>query len=180
MKLIKFVKENKIITFSLFVIVLAFIFLALPGQFAHYGIGIKSTYLYDISGYQFIFGTLKDSAGNAVGKCVGQGIAIFVMLILTVAGLVFSKKSSFVCMLTGLSLLVISILFFTISVAGQKVYVAFDVIGKYKYGWVPYLLGALILVAAGLVIYKTVLMMKDEIKHPTASNKGPTYNYLHK
>lgn len=177
MKLIKFVKENKIIVFSLFVIALAFIFLALPGQFAKFEIYKGSEFNYKLSGYQFIFGIEDRDLPN---KPVAQGIAIFVMLVLTFGGLIFSKKSSFVSMLCGLSLLVISILFFTISVAGQKVYTIWDQTNNFKYGWVAYLSGALILVAAGLVIYRTVIMMKNEIKHPAPVSKGPTYNYLHK
>ena len=172
----KFIKENKILVSALLIVILAFVLLAIPEQFAHFG-PAKEGFLYNLSGYQFIFGT---EIGDLPNKIVPQGLAIFVMLVVTFVGLLFSKKSSFVCMLSGLSLLVISILFFTISGAGQKVYKAFDMTNKFAYGWVPYLLGALILVAAGLVLYRTVIVMKDEIKHPTQSAKGPTYNYLHK
>lgn len=177
MKLIKFVKENKIVIFSLFVIALTFVFLALPGQFSEYGLIQGKEFEYKLSGYQFIFGYENHDLPN---KPVAQGIAIFVMLVLTFGALIFSKKSSFVSLLCGLSLLVISILFFTISVAGQKVYAQWDLTNDFKYGWVAYLSGALILIAAGLVIYRTVIMMKNEIKHPAPVSKGPSYNYLHK
>ena len=61
MKVIKFVKENRVIVFALCVVLLSFILLALPGQFAHYGpLNLSSKvaserFLYRLSGYQSRF-----------------------------------------------------------------------------------------------------------------------------
>ena len=190
-KCISFVKENKIIVFALAVVLLSFIFLALPGQFAHYQVnqlGKHPTYDYNLSGYDFMFGIAKHkTSGNDMPhvKPIAQGIAIFVMLILCVPGLLFSKKSSFVALLTSLALITIAVLLFTISAASYKAY------GEYKIhvisenhdysniSWVPYLLGAFILIAGLAMSYRTFLVMKEEVKHPTQP-KGPSYNYLHK
>ena len=190
-KILKFVKENKIIVFALAVIVLSFIFLALPGQFARYGIGALEgkhyEWKYQLSGYQFIFNKGKDILGNPIGtKVVGQGVVIIVFLAVCVPGLLVSNKTSFFTMLTGLLLVATSILFFTISKAGHACYpyeTPVDLDGNKLASlikWVPYLLGSLIVIAGVLVVYKAVMMMKNEIKHPVASNKAPTYNYLKK
>ena len=187
-KCISFVKENKIIVFALAVVLLSFVFLALPGQFAHYGVlNLKSKvpserFLYRLSGYEWIFATKENVLGNKIGSVPAQGIAIFVMLILCVPGLLFSKKSSFVALLTSLALITISILFFTISAAGLKAYPSFLPAKDHEYSlmcWVPYVLGGLILVAGAAMSYKTFLVMKDEVKRPVQP-KGPSYSYLKK
>ena len=187
-KCLTFVKENKIIVFALAVVLLSFIFLALPGQFAHYGVlnlnskVASERFLYRLSGYEWIFGTKENVLGNKIGSASAQGIAIFVMLILCVPGLLFSKKSSFVALLTSLALVVIAILFFTISAAGYKAYPNFLPAKDHEYSlmlWVPYVLGAFIIIAGGLMCYRTFLVMKDEVKRP-AQPKGPTYSYLKK
>lgn len=181
-KIIKFVKENKIVVFSLAVIVLSFILFALPGQFAHYEL-VGKKFNYNLSGYQWIFNTMVKKGNGITAKVgnsvVGQGIAVIVMLAIAIPGLIFSRKSSFVTLVTGLDLLVTSILLFTISNAGLKAYPYAQLVGHSLMNWVPYVVGALVVIAAGLVIYKAVMMMKDEIKHPVQP-KGPTYNYLHK
>lgn len=187
-KTIAFVRENKIITFAFAVVILSFVFLALPGQFAHYGpLNLSQKpyeFAYKLSGYQFIFGTVKNSfTGEKIGHYSKEGVAIFVLLILTIPGLIFSKKSSFVSLVTGLVLVTVSILFFTISKAGLKAYPSFLQEENHLYSlilWVPYVLGGFIIIAGGLVLYRTVMVMKDEVKHPTQSTKGPSYNYLHK
>ena len=188
MKFVKFIRENKIIIFALAVVLLSFIFLALPGQFAHYGVlNLKSKvaserFLYRLSGYEWIFGTKENVLGNKIGKAPGQGIAIFVMLIVAIPGLLFSKKSSFVALLTSLLLVVIAILFFTISEAGLKAYPSFLPAEDHEYSlmcWVPYVLGGLIVIAGLAMCYRTFLVMKDEIKRPVQP-KGPSYSYLKK
>ena len=186
-KCLQFCKENKIIVCALVVVLLSFVFLALPGQFAHYypDVVVKGhqTFKYNLNGYQWFFGTFKDGLGNKIGSASAQGIAIFVMLILCIPGLLFSKKSSFVALLTSLALVTIAVLFFTISAAGPKAYPNWHIPeADHKYSlicWVPYVLGALIILAGGAMCYRTFLVMKDEVKHPTAS-KGPTYSYLKK
>ncbi len=189
MKFVKFVKENKIIVAALVVVLLSFVFLALPGQFAHYGVNILSSkklsdrYSYLLNGYQWFFATESTALGTKLGTASAQGIAIFVMLILCVPGLLFSKKSSFVAMLTSLALVTIAILFFTISAAGPKSYPNWHIpADNHEYtlmGWVPYVLGSLIMLAGLAMCYRTFLVMKDEVKNPTTS-KGPSYSYLKK
>lgn len=176
----KFIKENKIIVFALFVIVLSLGLLAVPGFTRSHLVGDEPKYL--LSGYQTFFNTKYTAASVLETKVltgtVAAGIAAIVMLGVTFIGMLFSKKSSFVMALCGLSLLAIAILFFTMEASVTKVIrIPFE--GKSNCGWVTYVLGALNLIASGLVIYKTVLVMKDEIKHP-AKPKGPTYNYLKK
>ena len=126
MKLLAFIKQNKAIVLALVIVLLSFGLLALPGQFAHYDVlkitGNKVFYQYNLNGYQWMFNTVENSSGAKIGKAVAQGIAILVMLGLCVPGLLFSKKSSFVALLTSLALIVIAILCFTISVAGAKCY----------------------------------------------------------
>ena len=177
----KFLRENKIIVLALVIVLLSFGLLALPGQFAHYAANGKNTFFHNLSGYKFMFGTAKDSLGNAIGKASAHGIAAFALLALCAIGLVFSKKSSFVSLLTALALITVAVLFFTVSAAGAKAYPTFHAFGKgdYKYGWVPYLLGGLLIVAGLLMGYRTFKVMKDEVKTP-AKAKGPTYSYLHK
>lgn len=187
-KCIAFVKENKVITLALAVVLLSFVFLALPGQFAHYGVlnlhskVASERFLYRLNGYEWMFGTRENVLGDKIGSASAQGIAIFVMLILCIPGLVFSKKSSFVALLTSLALVVIAILFFTISAAGLKAYPNFLPAKDHEYSlmnWVPYVLGSLIIIAGGLMCYRTFLVLKDEAKRPVSS-KGPTYSYLKK
>ena len=187
-KALAFMKENKIIVFALTIVLLSFVFLALPGQFAHYGVlnlnskVASERFAYRLNGYEWMFATKENILGNKIGSPVAQGIAIFVMLILCVPGLLFSKKSSFVSLLTSLALVTIAILFFTISTAGLKAYPNFLPAKDHEYSlilWVPYVLGSLILIVGGLMCYRTFKAMKEEVAHPTAS-KGPSYNYLHK
>jgi len=191
-KCLAFIKENKIIVFALAVVLLSFVFLALPGQFAHYGLesAVKKpyTFYYNLSGYGFMFGiakhkyTLDDMPGV---KAVAQGVAIFVMLVLCVPGLLFSKKSSFVALLTSLALVTIAILFFTISAASAKAYPDLHRPGTtedLKYSiirWVPYVTGSLIMVAGLAMSYRTFKVLKEEAKAPVQpKGKGPTYSYL--
>ena len=181
MKVVKFIKENKIIVLALVIALLSFAFLALPGQFAHYAANGKKTFFYNLNGYQWMFGTVKNSLGSKIGSASAHGIAALSLLGVCVIGLVFSKKSSFVSLLTTLALITTAVLFFTISVAGAKAYPTFHNYGKgdYAYGWVPYLVGGLVVLAGLLMGYRTFKVMKDEVKRPT-QQKGPHYSYLHK
>ena len=189
MKVVKFIKENKIIIFALLVVILSFALLALPGQFAHYwpnklNSNVPSErFHYRLSGYEWIFGTKENTLGNKIGSASAQGIAAFVMLALSAVGLLFSKKSSFVSLLTSLMLIVVAILFFTISAAGPKAYPNWHVPEKnHEYslmGWVPYVVGSLVILAGFLLFYRTFKVMRDEIKRPQQA-KGPSYSYLHK
>ena len=179
----KFIKENKIIVLALVIVLLSFGFLALPGQFAHYSANGKNTFFYNLSGYQWMFGTAKNSLGNEIGSASAQGIAALALLALCVPGLLFSKKSSFVALLTTLALITVSILFFSISAAGPKAYPNWHIQpADNDYAlilWVAYVIGGLLILAGALMGYRTFKVMKDEVKSP-AKAKGPTYSYLHK
>ena len=189
-KCLAFIKENKIIVAALVVVLLSFVLLALPGQFAHYGLDSATkkpyTFSYNLSGYGFMFGVAKHkyTGDDMPGvKAIGQGIAIFVMLVLCVPGLLFSKKSSFVALLTSLALVVVAILFFTISAASAKAYPALHHPGKdgeYSImSWVPYVTGSLVMLAGLAMCYRTFLVLKAEAKAPVQP-KGPSYSYLKK
>ncbi len=185
----KFLKENKVILFALLVVLLSFGLLAIPGQFAHYGpLNLSSKvaserFLYRLSGYQWIFGTVETKLGAKIGSASAQGIAAFSILALCVPGLLFSKKSSFVALLTTLALITVSILFFSISAAGPKAYPNWHIQpADNDYAlilWVAYVIGGLLILAGALMGYRTFKVMKDEVKSP-AKAKGPTYSYLHK
>ena len=186
----KFLKENKTIVLALFIVLLSLALLALPGQFAHYGVKdltskvASERFKYNLNGYQWMFATQKNALGEQVGKPVAQGIAAFVMLVLCVPGLLFSKKSSFVALLTTLAMITVSVLYFSISAASAKCYTGIDFMpakdhAYYLILWVPYVIGGLLVVAGLLMGYRTFKVMKDEVKSP-AKAKGPTYSYLHK
>ena len=191
MKLLAFIKQNKAIVFACIVVLLSFGLLALPGQFAHYGpLNLSSKvaserFKYFYNGYQWMFATKEDVLGNQIGKPVAQAIAALVMLGLCVPGLLFSKKSSFVALLTSLALITVSVLFFSISAAGAKCYTGgYDFMpaednAYYLILWVPYVIGGLLVIAGGFMLYRTILVMRNEVKSPTQS-KGPTYSYLKK
>ena len=189
MKLLKFFKENKVIVFALLVVLLSFGLLALPGQFAHYVpdvfSGSKRTFVYNLSGYQWIFGTVKYkyNADAYIGKASAQGIAAFSILVLCVPGLLFSKKSSFVALLTSLALITAAVLFLSISAAGVKSYPNFHIRPENSeytlMRWVPYVIGSFLVLVGGLMTYRTVMVMKNEVARPSQA-KGPTYSYLHK
>ena len=59
MKLVKFLKENKIITLALAIVILSFVFFALPGQYAHFvpknTTVSPKTYEFYLSGYEWMF-----------------------------------------------------------------------------------------------------------------------------
>ena len=212
----KFIRENKAITLSLFIVVLSLVLLAIPKSFAHLGVDIikkgANTYHYYMSGYEWMFGTVKKigDAKTAIGSAVPSGIAALSLLALSFCGLCFSKKSSFVLsiflnipfagnpffplktfpfvkpatsFLTSLALITVAILFFASSAATAKAYPDVYQIaenGEFSnMSWAPYVIGALTLIAGGLMMYRTILVMRDEVKRPTQA-KGTSYSYLHK
>ena len=182
----KVLRENKAIVFALLVVLLSLGLLALPGQFAHYGpLNLSSKvaserFLYRLSGYQWIFGTVENKLGSKIGSASAQGIAAFALLALSAVGLLFSKKSSFVALLTSLALITAAILFFSISAAGPKCYPNWHIRptdNSYSLIlWVPYVIGGLTILAGGLMLYRTVMVMKDEVKSPAQSKSS--YSYL--
>lgn len=181
-KVISFIRENKIISLAIAIVVLSLILLAIPG-FAKFGLRGEGKYIYHSNGYRLFFGGVKSIVPEAdnVGGTVGAGIAAFVLLIVGGVAAGFSKKSSFVMMLTSLELIATAIVFFTMKGSIEKAYAAFALVEKdLVIGFINYFIGAIVLIAGLLLGYKTVMVMKDEIKHPTKSSSGPTYNYLKK
>lgn len=179
----KFIKENKVFIIALAVIVLTGILLVLPGQ-SFATCPNSGKFSEHFNGFQFMFGRCKSIAGTKIGGVVPAGIAFVVLTGLNIVALHFSKKSSFIAMLTGLSMFISSILLFTFTSSARKVYKsgAIDYLAKDfgRMGWAVWLSASLMLLAAALVIYKSVLMLKDEMKRPAKSNNGPSYNYLKK
>lgn len=190
MKLLAFIKNNKVIVFALVVVLLSFLLLALPGQFAHYGVdGFEHgryTFKYNLNGYQWIFATVKKiNSDTKIGHVTGYGISLFVLLVLSFGGLLFSHKSSFVSLLTSLALITVAILLFTVSHASLKAYSDFGVWDKVgqrytNINWVPYVVASLVIIAGFAMFVRTVKVLKSEIKNPAPASKGPHYNYLHK
>ena len=187
MKLLAFIKQNKIIVLALLIVLLSFGLLALPGQFAHYGpLNLSSKvaserFAFRLSGYEWIFATAKTKLDAKIGTVSAQGVATIVLLGLCVPGLLFSKKSSFVALLTSLALITVAVLFLSISAAGPKSYPDYHIRpadnGYSLMLWVPYVIGGLTLVAGGLMTYHTVIVMKNEVKSPSQT-KGSSYSYL--
>ena len=174
----KFLKANKLAVLSIGAIVLMMLLLLIPG-FAHYDyLGGKFNVL--ANGYEFFF-NLKTHPGAIAAPYgsgnVGAGIAVFVLAGLAIVMFCLAKLSSFFVLLGGLLNLATSILFFSMEAGARKVYVLTDA-GNIC-GWVTYVIAVILLAAAAYAIYKAVLMMKDEIKHPSQP-KGPSYNYLKK
>ena len=173
--MMKFLKENKVAVLSIGAIVLMMLLLLIPG-FARFDANseIKA------NGYQFFFNLMKKPGANenpyGTGT-VGAGIAVFVLAGLTIGMFCIAKLSSFFVLLGGLLNLANSIIFFSMEAGARKVYVLTDA-GNIC-GWVTYVIAVILLAAAAYAIYKAVLMMKDEIKHPSQP-KGPSYNYLKK
>ena len=185
MKLVKFLKENKAIALSFVIVALSFILLAIPKSFAHLGVEHvnPNTYHYYLSGYEWMFGTVKNALDKAIGSAVPAGIAALSLLALSFVGLCFSKKSSFVALLTSLALITVAILFFASGAATAKAYPdLYQIAENGEFSnmyWAPYVIASLTLIAGGLMMYRTILVMKDEVKRPTQA-KGPSYSYLHK
>lgn len=175
----KFIKENKVFVIALAVIVLCGILLGLPGQSFH-TVPFVDGFKEHFNCYKFMFGRCETTAGVAFGKVVPAGIACVVLVGLSIAGLFFSNKSSFIAMLTGAAMLVASILMFTFTKSGYKAYGMYLDKNFGGMGWAVWVSASLMLLASALVIYKAVLMLKDEMKRPAKSNNGPSYNYLKK
>lgn len=197
-KLIKFVKENLVAVVGIGAIVLSLLLMLLPGQFAHlYPVGDTTNEIFHLNGYEFFFNTkvvgettyhpgFLHNQSNLADEAIAlpAGIAIFVLMVLAVACLVLNKKSSILLAAATLLLVATSILFFAMEASVQDIYGiswSSEIFGKEKaYGviqWVSYFDGALLILAAGFVGYKTVLAFKDEIKHPQQPKKND-YSYL--
>ena len=174
----KFLKQYRVAVLSIGAIVLSLLLLLIPG-FAHFE-KIGDDYQYLANGYQFFF-NLKAHNGEVASKFgtgnVKAGIAIIVLSGLALIMFCLTKFSSFFVLMGGLMNLTNSILFFSMEASANKVYPPHD--DWTTCGWVTYFIGALLVIAAGYALYKAVLMMRDEIKHP-AQPKGPSYNYLKK
>ena len=174
----KFLKKNKLAVLSVAVFVLVAIFLAIPGQFVHFAPKGEDVFTYNLSGYQFFFNTVtKLGTTNPLGHVIGAGVTIIVLAVVSIALICFATKSSFFVLLASIVNLVIAILFFCMENAAKGY--GFPITDKKFCGWPTYLCGALVILLALYLGYKAVMMMKDEIKHPSKP-QGPSYNYLKK
>lgn len=175
----KFIKENKLAVLSVVAVVVCAILLAIPGQYAHFGI-VTDTYTYKLSGYQLFFNTGVDKIGNALGSLVGGCVAILVLAALGLISIFFGKKSSFFVLLAAIFDLVVASLFFGMENFVAKSYTRFRTFeGKFFVSWPNYICASIFILLAIYLGYKAIMMMKDEIKHPSTP-KGPSYNYLKK
>ena len=113
-------------------------------------------------------------------------IAIIVLFVISIVSLVLYKKSSALFLLGGVTEVASSVFFFAMEANVNKFYstVTDTYHGKITFvpviNWVSYVAGALLLLAGAYAIYKAILMMRDEIKHPQSQAGGPTYSYLKK
>ncbi len=174
----KFLKANKVAVLSIGAIVLMMLLLLIPG-FARYDY-MSGAFNVKANGYEFFFnlkvhpGALETPYGTGI---IGSGIAVFVLAAIAIAMFCLAKFSSFFVLLGGLFNLTISILFFAMESPARKTYPFTD--AGNVCGWVTYVIAVILLAAAAYAIYKAVIMMINEIKHPSAP-KGPSYNYLKK
>ena len=197
-KVIKFVRQHLAAVVGIAAIVLTLLLMLLPGQFAD--LKTVSIAYNKLNGYEFLF-NFKRIEGEVVhpgyycinnalpdkAKALPAAIAIIVLFVVAIASLVLYKKSSALFLLGGVAEVVSSIFFFAMEASVNKFYdskVSTTIYGEAKFEpvilWVSYLAGALLLLAGAYVIYKAILVMKDEVKHPQAQAGGPTYNYLKK
>lgn len=191
-KLIKFVKANVVAVVGIAAIVVSLLLCLLPGQFVDLKTPFNHAYN-KMSGYEFFFNTvIRDGETvhpfiNHEAIALPAAIAIFVLALLTIVALVFYKKSSILPLLAGMMLIAIAVLFFAMEASVQNIYHIKwtdtyqgkeQVISTVK--WVAYFNGTIITLAGAYIIYKGVLAMKDEIKHPQQETKGNYYSYLKK
>ena len=192
-KMIKFVKENLVAVIGIAAIALSLLLMLLPGQFADLLPSKNGDAQFYLNGYEFFFNT-KTVNGTTYNPGVPgkdfvlpAGIIIFVLMTLTIVSFVFYKKSSALLLLAGLLEVVTSVFFFAMEANAKKYYQIFwstTEQGKTVYQgsiqWVSYVCGALLVLAGAFAIYKAIMIMRDEIKHPQVQSKTPTYNYLKK
>ena len=149
-------------------IVLAFGLLAIPGSFFTYA---PRSY----NGYQAIFyaDTLLQENATFARASVG-GIIAMSLAVLAVPFFFLVKKSSASYLLAGVltavsgTLVLAMKLWFAIIYRGN---------GSWEILWVTYVIGALLLVAGGLAIYSSIVLLNEEKASPLKS-KG--YSYIKK
>lgn len=196
-KVIKFVRQHLAAVVGIAAIVVTLLLMLLPGQFANLKTG--NVTFNKLNGYEFLF-NFKHVNGKVIHpgyytlngalpdetKALPAAIAIIVLFVITIVSLVLYKKSSALFALGGLTEIISAIFFFAMEANVNKFYDRpFDIVnGKVDnfpvIGWVSYLSAVLLLLAGAYALYKAILVMKDEIKHPQAKAGGPTYNYLKK
>lgn len=198
-KVIKFVRQHLAAVAGIAAIVVTLLLMLLPGQFADLKVTTEVS-CRKLNGYQFLFNFKRVNGevlhpgyyyGNPVlpdeTKALPAAIAIIVLFVITIVSLVLYKKSSALFALGGVAEIISSIFFFAMEANVNKFYLPLtetSVTGKTTFipviRWTSYLAGALLLIAGAYALYKAILVMKDEIKHPQAKAGGPTYNYLKK
>lgn len=149
-------------------IVLAFGLLAIPKSFFSYA-------PHSYNGYQAIFfadDILKENATFAHAS-VG-GIIAMSLAVLAVPFFFLVKKSSASYLLAGILTSVSGILFLAMKLWFAIIYRgngAWDIL------WVTYVIGALLVIAGGLSIYCSIILLREEKVAPL---KDKSYSYLKK
>ena len=167
-------KKARLVTYiSIAVLLLAFGLLAIP-QFI-----VPNDYpiLESISGYQFFFHAVDTRYENLSGinGVSGQGIAVFVLMVLALGSFCFARKSSALLMLGGLLDVVASILFFAMEASKKVVYGSNR--SFVNVGWTNYLIGGLLVLCGLIAIYYAFRSMRSEKKQFESKQ---SYSYLKK
>lgn len=136
-----------------------------------------------LSGYNFIFGYLekgginylaKNALGQDDGKVSAAGIITLICLFFSLVSLVFHKKSSVLSLLGGLFLAIAGILLLCTPLWATVIYN-----GKVTAYWLAYVLGGVLLVYGGFVVYLAIMILRDE-KNELSKPKSQQYSYLKK
>ncbi len=152
-------------------IAVAFGLLAIPGQFFYY----NSTTSGACNGYEAIFYASEYLQNNATfaHASVG-GIIAMSLAVLAVPFFFLVKKSSASYLLAGILTSVSGILFLAMKLWFAIIYRgngAWDIL------WVTYVIGALLVIAGGLSIYCSIILLREEKVAPL---KDKSYSYLKK
>ena len=149
---------------SIGVIVLAFGFLALPGQFFKY-------FTQSYSGYEVIFFTPDYLTSNANGRVSAGGIIAMVLIALAIPSYLFWKKSSASSLLAGILTTLGGIMFLLMPLWMAIIYRGNP---DNPLKWVTYVIGSLLLVVGALSIFFAVIRLKEEKAAPLKKN----YSYI--
>ena len=173
-------KNIKLFAYAGIALILATVGLLFVPAFAR----LNDTYL--LSGYNFIFGfyymkgnySFNYLAQNVLqqedGKVSAAGIITLICLFFSLVSLVFHKKSSVLSLLGGLFLAIAGILLLCTPLWATVIYN-----GKVTAYWLAYVLGGVLLVYGGFVVYLAIMILRDE-KNELSKPKSQQYSYLKK